>query len=253
MGAALQAEGCTSEFGHTMIYVTHDQTEALTFADKVVVMHDGEVVQIGTPEELFETPGPHLRRLFHRLAGHERAALRGEGNGACVAGAEIGLAGGYGAHGKVRSACGRNSSGCLREGAACRSRCAPSRMSAASRSCGPISSAACDQRSCRPRTPRSPQPMDPGAFRSGEGQCLCRRLAGRGKGRLMDNPVNHKAWFLVLPVVMLVAFNAVIPLMTVVNYSVQDTFGDNQFFWEGLEWFEEILRSERCGTRWAAD
>ncbi|MCE6953129.1 ABC transporter ATP-binding protein [Cereibacter sphaeroides] len=44
------------EFGHTMIYVTHDQTEALTFADKVVVMYDGRVVQMGTPEELFERP-----------------------------------------------------------------------------------------------------------------------------------------------------------------------------------------------------
>jgi glycerol transport system ATP-binding protein len=43
-------------FGHTMIYVTHDQTEALTFADKVVVMYEGEVVQIGTPEELFDQP-----------------------------------------------------------------------------------------------------------------------------------------------------------------------------------------------------
>ncbi|MCL4151950.1 UNVERIFIED_CONTAM: hypothetical protein GTU68_062757 [Idotea baltica] len=43
-------------FKHTMIYVTHDQTEALTFADKVVVMYEGEVVQIGTPEELFERP-----------------------------------------------------------------------------------------------------------------------------------------------------------------------------------------------------
>ena len=44
------------QFNHTMIYVTHDQTEALTFADKVVVMYDGEVVQIGTPEELFDRP-----------------------------------------------------------------------------------------------------------------------------------------------------------------------------------------------------
>lgn len=44
------------QFGHTMIYVTHDQTEALTFADKVVVMYDGRVVQMGTPAELFETP-----------------------------------------------------------------------------------------------------------------------------------------------------------------------------------------------------
>ena len=43
-------------FAHTMVYVTHDQTEALTFADKVVVMYDGRIVQIGTPEELFERP-----------------------------------------------------------------------------------------------------------------------------------------------------------------------------------------------------
>ncbi|WP_309084436.1 ABC transporter ATP-binding protein [Chelativorans sp.] len=43
-------------FGHTMVYVTHDQTEALTFADTVVVMYEGEIVQIGTPEELFERP-----------------------------------------------------------------------------------------------------------------------------------------------------------------------------------------------------
>ena len=57
--------------------------------------------------------------------------------------------------------------------------------------------------------------------------------------------VNQRAWFLVLPVVLLVAFNAVIPLMTVVNYSVQETFGDNLFFFEGVKWFEEILHSER--------
>ncbi len=47
----------------TMIYVTHDQTEALTFADQVVVMQDGEVVQIGTPVELFERPQ-------HTFVGH---------------------------------------------------------------------------------------------------------------------------------------------------------------------------------------
>ena len=56
---------------------------------------------------------------------------------------------------------------------------------------------------------------------------------------------NQKAWLLVLPVVLLVAFNAVIPLMTVVNYSVQETFGDNRFFFEGMKWFGEILTSER--------
>lgn len=48
---------------HTMIYVTHDQTEALTFADQVVVMDLGQVVQIGTPVELFERPK-------HTFVGH---------------------------------------------------------------------------------------------------------------------------------------------------------------------------------------
>ena len=49
--------------GATMIYVTHDQTEALTFADKVVVMYEGTVVQIGSPVELFEQPQ-------HTFVGH---------------------------------------------------------------------------------------------------------------------------------------------------------------------------------------
>jgi glycerol transport system permease protein len=56
---------------------------------------------------------------------------------------------------------------------------------------------------------------------------------------------NNKAWFMVLPVLILVAISAIIPLMTVVNYSVQDTFGNNEFFWVGTEWFQEILSSER--------
>ncbi|NGQ92175.1 sugar ABC transporter permease [Rhodobacter sp. HX-7-19] len=61
----------------------------------------------------------------------------------------------------------------------------------------------------------------------------------------MDKTQNNKAWFLVLPVLVIVAFSAIIPLMTVVNYSVNDTFGDNQFFWAGLEWFEEMVTSDR--------
>ena len=57
--------------------------------------------------------------------------------------------------------------------------------------------------------------------------------------------LNHKAWWLVAPVVVLVAFNAVIPLMAVVNYSVQETFGNNEFFFEGVRWFEQVMQSER--------
>ncbi|MDH5537606.1 MAG: sugar ABC transporter permease [Betaproteobacteria bacterium] len=58
-------------------------------------------------------------------------------------------------------------------------------------------------------------------------------------------PVNQRAWWLVLPVLLLVAFNAVIPLMTVVNYSVQETFGNNQFFFEGVKWYEDVVNSGR--------
>ena len=61
----------------------------------------------------------------------------------------------------------------------------------------------------------------------------------------MDKTWNNRAWLMVLPVLVLVAFSAVIPLMTVVNYSVQDTFGQNEFFWAGTEWFTEILQSSR--------
>jgi glycerol transport system permease protein len=61
----------------------------------------------------------------------------------------------------------------------------------------------------------------------------------------MEKTWNNKAWFMVLPVLVLVAFSAVIPLMTVVNYSVQDTFGNNEFFWAGTEWFQETLSSSR--------
>jgi glycerol transport system permease protein len=61
----------------------------------------------------------------------------------------------------------------------------------------------------------------------------------------MRKTVNQLGWLFVLPVVALVAFNAVIPLMTVVNYSVQESFGENVFFWSGVRWFEEVLNSSR--------
>ncbi|MCP3954912.1 MAG: sugar ABC transporter permease [Desulfobacterales bacterium] len=61
----------------------------------------------------------------------------------------------------------------------------------------------------------------------------------------MNKTLNQKAWWLVVPVLILVAFNAFIPLMTVVNFSVQETFGNNKFFWEGVRWYQEVLVSER--------
>ena len=67
----------------------------------------------------------------------------------------------------------------------------------------------------------------------------------RRKGVVSGRVSHPRAWLLVAPVLFVVAFNAVAPLMTVVNYSVQETFGDNVFFWHGVEWFRQVLRSER--------
>ena len=55
-------------------------------------------------------------------------------------------------------------------------------------------------------------------------------------------PRDNRVWLLVLPVVASVAFTAVIPLMTVVNFSVQDIFGPDDRVWVGLEWYRTISR-----------
>jgi len=67
-------------FDLTMVYVTHDQTEALSFADKVVVMFDGAVVQIGTPADLFERPAHTFVGYFIGSPGMNvlPAELRGD-------------------------------------------------------------------------------------------------------------------------------------------------------------------------------
>ncbi|RKF21326.1 sugar ABC transporter permease [Alginatibacterium sediminis] len=61
----------------------------------------------------------------------------------------------------------------------------------------------------------------------------------------MLKPYTNKAWFLVLPVFLLVAFSAIIPLMTVVNYSIQDIFDINTRYFVGTEWYREILNDQR--------
>ncbi len=74
------------EFQHTMIYVTHDQTEALTFADKVIVMFEGAVVQIGTPQELFEKPAHEFVGQFIGSPGMNFIAARIDGTTISVGG-----------------------------------------------------------------------------------------------------------------------------------------------------------------------
>src|SRR3954466_12415275 len=57
----------------------------------------------------------------------------------------------------------------------------------------------------------------------------------------MNKPVNQKAWLLVIPVFICVAFSAILPLMTVVNYSVQDIISPTQHVFVGTEWFRNIM------------
>jgi glycerol transport system ATP-binding protein len=73
----------------TLIYVTHDQVEALTFADQVLVMYEGELVQIGTPQELFENPKHKFVGFFIGSPGMNFLACTVEGNIARVDGAGI--------------------------------------------------------------------------------------------------------------------------------------------------------------------
>ncbi|GAB5510786.1 MAG: ABC transporter ATP-binding protein [Hyphomicrobiales bacterium] len=86
-----QLKSLHHEFGHTMIYVTHDQTEALTFADKVVVMYDGRVVQIGTPQELFERPEHTFVGYFIGSPGMNTMQAEISGKTAKVGGVSIDL------------------------------------------------------------------------------------------------------------------------------------------------------------------
>jgi glycerol transport system ATP-binding protein len=80
-------------FGYTMVYVTHDQTEALTFAEKVVVMYDGEIVQIGTPAELFERPKHTFVGYFIGSPGMNVLPVRLDGNTAKLGDQMIALPG----------------------------------------------------------------------------------------------------------------------------------------------------------------
>src|SRR3954466_9754956 len=79
----------------TMIYVTHDQTEALTFADTVVVMHDGRVVQSGTPQQLFDTPAHTFVGYFIGSPGMNIVPAEVAGREARVGGHVIALQRGY--------------------------------------------------------------------------------------------------------------------------------------------------------------
>jgi glycerol transport system permease protein len=68
----------------------------------------------------------------------------------------------------------------------------------------------------------------------------------------MNKPLNNRAWWLVAPVLLFVLFSALLPIMTVVNYSVQDAMAANHFFWSGDNWFRDLLNpSTEIGARFS--
>ena len=231
------------ELDLTMIYVTHDQTEALTFADTVVVMHDGRVVQSGTPAELFDKPAHTFVGYFIGSPGMNIVPAAVSGHEARVDGHIIGLHRNYGV---------------LPAGAKIEIGVRPEFVNVAAPASGLLSATIeriddlgrvrfarvriGDAKFAARVPPGFSVPDNIGRARVRSRPCsrLCRQPSGRG-GCLMDKTINQKAWFLVLPVFLVVAFSAILPLMTVVNYSMQDTFGNNQFFWNGVGWFKELL------------
>ena len=79
------------ELGITTIYVTHDQEEALSMSDRIVVMNEGRIEQVGTPFEIYNSPAHPLRRLVRRHAQHPagQGARSREPAGSCVDDQEI--------------------------------------------------------------------------------------------------------------------------------------------------------------------
>ncbi len=172
--------------GATTVYVTHDQLEAMSMADKIAVMNQGVVEQYGTPQEIYDRPATHVRRRFRRLAADELPALL---LGALAPGDRGGPA-----EWRRRSHSARSTKAAPRAtwslgvrpehirlaamAAACAPACSARSIWAPRRSSPSIPSMARSRRACRPMPPRAP--AKPSASPSARRGCRCstRRRAG---------------------------------------------------------------------------
>ena len=244
-----------TRFHHTLVYVTHDQNEALTFAEKVVVMYEGEVVQLGTPQELFERPdhrfvgyfigSPGMNFLPCRLDG-ERCPHRRDRRGHW---ASTGTRRRTSPDASWSSASGRSS---WASPAAPDGSTLPAKVERVEDLGNyKLVTARLGSHAVKAKLPRTPRSRARARI-SASGRrapCSTPTAAWSAEGGGMNKTQNNAAWLLVLPVFVLVAFSAIIPLMTVVNYSVQDIFGPGQRVFVGTEWFEEVLSDSRLHGR----
>ena len=227
----------------TLIYVTHDQVEALTFADQVIVMTHGRAVQTGSADQLFERPQHTFVGHFIGSPGMNFLDAEIQGDRLRIDGVDL-----------------HDASGQHRRAVAGRTRDA--RRAPRIRYRFRFGTPGCDVRA-RGQGPGYRHPLDGhGQNRRsrGAGARLVRRSGARrwrhrvaGVDRTAHvllqrrqvarvKPVNHKAWLLILPVVVCVAFSAILPLMTVVNYSVQDIISPERRVFVGTEWFKMVMR-----------
>ncbi len=242
-----------------MIYVTHDQVEALTFADKVVVMNDGRAVQIGTPAELFERPEHTFVGYFIGSPGMN--LLRGE-----VAGAEARVDGHVVPLGAAYPGLQAGQDREARHPARLRHphrRRGPARDGDAHRRPRPQAAGACQPRGRRAQSVVASVPrgmgvalgparlrLDPDRPTSTSTSAASRGRPSQGEGRLMDTRVwDNRAWLFVVPVMIVVLFSSLVPMMTVVNYSVPGHDGAEQLLLERRRLVPEPARSHHRGRR----
>ena len=235
-----------------MIYVTHDQIEALTFADKVVVMNDGRAVQIGTPADLFERPEHTFVGYFIGSPGMNLLPAKVSGSRALVDGAEFQLGAAYPALPKD----GRVQIGVRPDYTALSSAAGSARAGAPHRRSRPQAAGLCHSGRTSDRRHRAARDVERSAieanvvFDPAHTHVYVDDIRVDGSGGMTDKPINNRAWFFVLPVLAFVLFSSIIPMMTVVNYSIQDTMGANNFFWNGDAWFRDLLNpSTEIGAR----
>ncbi len=236
-----------------MIYVTHDQVEALTFADKVVVMNEGRAVQVGTPAELFERPEHTFVGYFIGSPGMNLLRAEVRGAEARVDGHVLPLGASYPT---------------VRPGQAVKLGIRPdyATLIGGTAACLPVTvtrvddlgrkllahvalgGTAPDRRGERAARHRRRARPGAAAARPRQAPRLRRRAPRRGpkprpgEGRLMDGRVwDNRAWLFVVPVLVFVLFSSLVPMMTVVNYAFQDSMGQNSFFWNGPGWFQSLL------------
>ncbi len=227
----------------TLIYVTHDQVEALTFADEVVVMTEGKVVQQGGPEALFERPDHTFVGYFIGSPGMNLYPVTVDGDVIALGGQRLCV-------GRDTLAALKATSGPLKLGLRPEfvQLAAPGEVGTLAATVHQVQqlgthqllTASLGESGDLPIKAKLPNEVAVSASRVW--LRLDAVLLQRREDRPMNKPLNNKAWFLILPVFLCVAFSAILPLMTVVNYSVQDIISPEQHVFVGVDWFRQILR-----------